>query len=74
MILCRFIGEKMCSATFFPTKDVAGRLSVEALAAYFVFSGSDPVKNTEKYMNALKDGLKSVILEIWKEFCEKLSD
>ena len=45
-----------------------------AIAAYLVFSGNDNVKNTEKYMNALKDGLKSVMPEVWKEFCEKLSD
>ena len=46
---------------------------VAVLAAYFVFSGNDPVKNTEKYMKALKESLQKVMPAVWKEFSEKSS-
>lgn len=53
---------------------VAAGVSLAVIAGYFAFSGSDPLKNTEKYMNALREGLKKAMPEVWKEFGDELSN
>ena len=53
---------------------IVGGVSVAVIAGYFAFSGSDPIKNTESYMNALRDGLKKAMPEVWKEFGDELSN
>ena len=54
-----------------PIAWIAGGVGVAAIAGYFAFSGSDPLKNTEKYMNALKEGLKKGMPAVWTNFSEK---
>ena len=53
---------------------IAGGVGLAVIAGYFAFSGSDPIKNTENYMNALRDGLKKAMPEVWKEFGDELSN
>lgn len=53
---------------------IAGGVSVAAIAGYFAFSGSDPIKNTESYLNAMREGLKKAMPEVWKEFGDELSN
>ncbi|MDX9914217.1 MAG: hypothetical protein RBS77_06580 [Candidatus Moranbacteria bacterium] len=52
---------------------VVGGVGIAAIAGYFAFS-SDEAKNTEKYLDALKNGIKKAMPYVWKENGEKLSE
>ena len=52
---------------------VAGGIGLAAIAGYLAFSGSDPIKNTEGYMNALRSGIRNAMPGVWAEFGDQLS-
>ena len=53
---------------------ITGGVGLAVIAGYFAFSGSDPIKNTESYLNAMREGLKKAMPEVWKEFGDELSN
>ena len=50
-----------------PYTAIPAALGITILAGYLIFSETDHLKNTEKYMKALKESLKKVMPEVWKE-------
>jgi len=55
-----------------PVAWIAGGVALAGIAAYFAFSG-DAAKNHERYLNALKNGLKEGMPAVWEEFGERLA-
>jgi len=55
-----------------PIAWIAGGVALASIAAYFAFSG-DAAKNHERYLSALKNGLKEGMPSVWEEFGERLA-
>lgn len=48
--------------------------TIATLAGFLTFSGNDQLKNTEKYMQALKEGIAQSVHQTWNEFSDKIKD
>lgn len=57
-----------------PAVLITSGVAIAALAGYLAFSGTDPLKNTERYMKALKNGMKQSVHQTWDEFGNKIHD
>jgi hypothetical protein len=55
-----------------PIAWIAGGVAIAGIAAYFAFTG-DAAKNHERYLKALKSGLKEGMGSVWEEFGDKLA-
>lgn len=55
-----------------PIAWIAGGVALAAISAYFALSG-DAATNHERYLNALKNGLKGGMPAVWEEFGERLA-
>jgi hypothetical protein len=55
-----------------PIAWIAGGTAIAGIAAYFAFTG-DAATNHERYLKALKNGLKEGMKNVWQEFGDKLA-
>ena len=54
-----------------PVGWITGGIALAAIAAYFALT-DDQAKDTERFMNALKGGLKEAIMPVWADFGDHL--